>query len=289
MRFFPAPFAAAIGLIMLSVAAGITHDHMASVGNLEISHAWARAMLPNQPAGGGYMVIANQGQEADRLMSASSPAAARVEIHTMEVINDVMTMRPVDGGLEIPAASTVELKPGGLHVMFMGVETPFKDGDTVPVTLTFEKAGSVEVNFPVRKAGSEGGDAGHGDHGADHGSLSDDDAIRSVLKATWETPETPLAVQPVVVVGDHAVAGWMQGERGGRALLRRMHGKWAVHLCTGDAVKEAANLRQMGVPAETSDQLAMRLAHAEASMDPKHVAMLSSFDGTVMMDGHGNH
>ena len=125
------------------------------VGDLEISSAWARAMLPNQPAGGGYLIIANRGSEADRLVGGSSPVATKVEIHSMEVVNDVMTMRPVDGGLEIPAGGTVELKPGGLHVMFMGVATPFKDGDAVPVTLEFEKAGSVEITFPVRKA--EGG------------------------------------------------------------------------------------------------------------------------------------
>ncbi len=155
MRIVSLPFAGAIGFIVMSVAAGITHDHIASVGNLEISHAWARAMLPNQPAGGGYMTIANQGQEADRLVSASSPAAGKVEIHSMQVINDVMTMRPVEGGLEIPAGETVELKPGGLHVMFMAVAEPFAEGDTVPVTLEFEQAGSVDIALPVRKA--EGG------------------------------------------------------------------------------------------------------------------------------------
>ncbi|WP_127520252.1 copper uptake system-associated protein [Mesorhizobium sp. Z1-4] len=266
-------------------------DATVTAGDLEISSAWARAMLPNQPAGGGYLTIANHGAEADRLVGASSPAAAKVEIHTMEIVNDVMTMRPVDGGLEIPAGDTVELKPGGLHVMFMGVATPFKDGDTVPVTLQFEKAGAVEIAFPVRKAegGGHGGHGGHGDHGEDHGALSDEDAIRGVLKATWDTPEAPLSIQPLVILGDHAVAGWMQDERGGRALMRRMHGRWTVHLCTGDAVKEAANLRQMGVPAAVSDQLATLLADAEAAMDPKQVALLSSFDGTVMMDGHGNH
>ena len=127
-------------------------DETVVAGDLEISSAWARAMLPNQPAGGGYLIIANQGTEADRLVSASSPVAAKVEIHSMEVVDDIMTMRPVEGGLEIPAGETVELKPGGLHVMFMGVTEPFAEGDTVPVALEFEKAGSVEIAFPVRKA-----------------------------------------------------------------------------------------------------------------------------------------
>ncbi len=115
-------------------------------------------MLPGQPAGGGYLVISNKGNAPDHLVSASSPAAAKVEIHSMSTENDVMVMRPVEGGLDVPAQGSVELAPGGLHLMFTGVAEPFKDGGTVPVTLRFEKAGAVEVTLPVRKA------AGH-DHG----------------------------------------------------------------------------------------------------------------------------
>ena len=128
-------------------------------GDLKISAAWARAMLPNQPAGAGYLTIVNGGEEADRLLAASSPVAGRVEIHTMEIVDDVMTMRPVDGGLEIPAGGTVVLEPGGLHVMFMQVEEPFAEGATIAVTLEFEKAGAVELALPVRPAG---GHSGHG-------------------------------------------------------------------------------------------------------------------------------
>ncbi|HEU4986646.1 MAG TPA: DUF1775 domain-containing protein [Rhizobiaceae bacterium] len=121
-------------------------------GDLTIGAPWARAMLPGQPAGGGYLTVTNAGSEADRLIGVSSPAAGKVEIHTMSVTDGVMTMRPVEGGLEIPAGATVELKPGGEHIMFMQVETPFKEGDTVPLTLEFEKAGKVEVSLPVRSA-----------------------------------------------------------------------------------------------------------------------------------------
>jgi copper(I)-binding protein len=151
---------AACGLAFAALTAALAHDHMTKAGNLEITSAWARAMLPNQPAGGGYLTVTNNGAEPDRLLGGSTPAVGKVEIHTMEVVNDVMTMRPVEGGLEIPPGETVELKPGGLHVMFMGVEDPFQEGDTLQVTLEFEKAGKVEVAFPVRKG--EGG--GHGDH-----------------------------------------------------------------------------------------------------------------------------
>jgi copper(I)-binding protein len=131
-----------------------------TVGNIEVSAGWVRAMLPGQPTGGGYLTIANKGGEDDRLVAATSPLAARVEIHTMEVVNDVMVMRQVEGGLEIPAGAAVELKPGGLHLMFLSVPTPFKDGSSVPLSLEFEKAGKVDVALPVRKPGND-----HSNHG----------------------------------------------------------------------------------------------------------------------------
>ncbi|MBO6717870.1 MAG: copper chaperone PCu(A)C [Rhizobiaceae bacterium] len=160
MRTFFFSIAAACGLALATLSTGLAHDGMTRAGDIEITHVWARAMLPNQPAGAGYLYVTNTGSEPDSLVGASSPAAGRVEIHAMQVINDVMTMRPVEGGLEIAADTTVKLEPGGLHVMFMDVAEPFKDGDHLQVTLEFERAGNVDVTFPVRKA--HGG--GHGDH-----------------------------------------------------------------------------------------------------------------------------
>jgi hypothetical protein len=118
-------------------------------GDLIISAYRTKAMLPGQPAGGGFLTITNEGASADRLLAASSPNAGMVEIHTMEVVNDVMTMRPVEGGVEIPAGGTVELKPGGMHLMFMAVTEPFKQGGQVPLSLEFERAGKVELTLPV--------------------------------------------------------------------------------------------------------------------------------------------
>lgn len=133
-----------------------------TAGDLEITGGWARAMLPGQPAGGAYATIANKGGEPDRLVAASSPAAGKVEIHTMAVVNDVMTMRPVEGGLEIPAGGKVEMKPGGFHMMFMQVSEPFKKGGEVAVTLEFEKAGKVELKLPVKAAPNAKGHSTHG-------------------------------------------------------------------------------------------------------------------------------
>lgn len=126
------------------------------LGSLSLSAGYLKAMLPGQPVGGGYVTIANGGAAADRLVSASSPRSGTVELHEMSMNGDVMVMRPLANGIEIPAGATVELKPGGLHLMFMKVKTPFAKGDTVPVTFVFEKAGAVDVELPVGAAGPGG-------------------------------------------------------------------------------------------------------------------------------------
>lgn len=127
-----------------------------TAGDLVLSAGWARATLPGQKTGGAYVTITNKAGQADRLVSASSSASEKVEVHSMSTENDVMVMRPVEGGLEIPAGGTVELAPGGLHLMLTNVKAPFKEGETVPVTLQFEKAGSVTLDLPVQKgAGGE--------------------------------------------------------------------------------------------------------------------------------------
>jgi len=134
--------------------AGQAHgpDAAAEAGELSVTEPWIKAMLPGQKVGGGYLVITNGGKTADRLVSIASPAAEVVELHEMSMANDVMKMRKVEGGLAVPAGKTVALEPGGYHLMFKGVKQPFEAGATVPVTLTFEKAGSVELQVPVLPA-----------------------------------------------------------------------------------------------------------------------------------------
>jgi uncharacterized protein YcnI/copper(I)-binding protein len=137
-------------------------DHMAAVdpggfapvaaGDLELTAGFTKAMLPGQPVGGGFVTIANKGGEDDRLVSATSSQAGEVQLHEMAMEGDVMKMRQLNDGIVIPAGQTVELKPGGLHLMFYKVAEPFKEGATVNVTLTFEKAGAVEVVLPVGPA-----------------------------------------------------------------------------------------------------------------------------------------
>ncbi|MCR4265612.1 DUF1775 domain-containing protein [Nitratireductor sp. ZSWI3] len=144
---------------------GAHGDRAGMAGDLKITGAWARAMLPGQPSGGGYLSIENTGSTRDRLLSVSSPLAGKVEVHTMEMKNEVMVMRPVEGGIEIPAGETVTLEPGGLHIMFMQVGDPFKEGGAVPVTLEFEKAGTLELELPVGPARGGMPDMDHSGHG----------------------------------------------------------------------------------------------------------------------------
>lgn len=132
-----------------------------TVGDLTLSNAWTRATPPRAMAGGGFVTITNAGA-ADRLVAASAPVSEKTELHEMVVTDGVMKMREMEGGIEIPAGGTVDLKPGGLHVMFMGLKAPIKEGETVPVTLTFENAGTVEVSFTAEKIGAKGMGMGTG-------------------------------------------------------------------------------------------------------------------------------
>lgn len=124
-------------------------------GDHSLSHPFAFATLPNAPVAGGFITIQNTGTADDRLVSASSPVSAETQIHEMAMDNGVMKMRELPTGLPLPAGATTELKPGGYHVMFMKLQQPLVDGETVPVTLTFEKAGPIEMTFPIKKRGGK--------------------------------------------------------------------------------------------------------------------------------------
>ncbi len=148
-------------------AGDMKHDHASETviaGDLQITGYWTRAMLPGQKVAGGYVTVANKGGSDDRLVAVATPMAGRGEIHEMAMVDDVMKMRPLPDGLPIPAGETLELKPGGYHLMFMAVETPFQEGDMVPVTLTFDKAGDVSLTLPVMPAGTRQMD--HSKHGS---------------------------------------------------------------------------------------------------------------------------
>lgn len=121
---------------------------------ITITGAVSRATPAGAPTGIGFMTIANAAAEPDRLVAASSPAVDHVEIHEMAVTNKVMTMRQIPGGRPIPAHGSVSLKPGSYHLMLIKPKAPFRAGDTVPVTLTFEHAGTRQVDLKVEPLGA---------------------------------------------------------------------------------------------------------------------------------------
>ncbi|MBU6461875.1 MAG: copper chaperone PCu(A)C [Bradyrhizobium sp.] len=132
-------------------------------GDLVITQAWTRATPNGAKIGGGYLTIENKGSTPDRLIGGSTDAAGRIEVHEMAMKGGVMTMRPLDNGLTIDPGKTVKLAPGGYHLMMFDLKNPLKQGDTVPVTLKFEKAGEVKVSLAVQGVGAQApGDAATG-------------------------------------------------------------------------------------------------------------------------------
>lgn len=137
------PFAIAAALTLLAAPV------LAASSTVEVTQAWSRP-APQGGNGAGYAVITNRGTTADTLIAASSPVAARIEIHESMVMGGQAMMHPRPGGLPVPAGATVALKPGGWHMMLMGLKQPLKAGDHYPATLTFKKAGKVTVQFSVQ-------------------------------------------------------------------------------------------------------------------------------------------
>jgi copper(I)-binding protein len=130
-----------------------------ALAQVKIEGAWARPTVPGQQAGGGFMTL--HSAAADRLLGGTTPAAERLELHTMAMEGDVMRMRQIDR-IEMPAGQRVELKPGGLHVMFIGLKQPLAVGSKVPVTLKFEKAGELKIEMTVASRPPPA--AGHANH-----------------------------------------------------------------------------------------------------------------------------
>ena len=151
---------------MLAVAASAASAHEYKAGSLEIKHPWSRATPKGATVAGGYMKIINTGTTPDRLVGGSSAAAPKFEIHEMSMDGGVMKMRMLPKGIEIKPGQTVELKPGGYHLMFVGVTAPLEQGKRVKGTLEFEKAGKVEVEYAVEAIGAspQSGRGGHHGH-----------------------------------------------------------------------------------------------------------------------------
>ena len=114
----------------------------------------------------------------------------------------------------------------------------------------------------------------------------DQEQIKKLMKHQFDKPHAPLSVDPIAVVGDHALASWIQVDSGGRALLVRQHGKWSIALCGGDGLTQVNVLEKTGMSKQVASQLSKQLAEGESKLSPKHKKMFSMFKGEVKVDHH---
>ena len=161
-----AVFSLACGVAFAALLAAPAGAGDAKAGDLVITQAWSRATPGGAKIAGGYLTIENKGSAPDRLIGGAGDVAGKVEIHEMAMNNGVMTMRPLDKGLAIEPGKTVKLAPGGYHLMLMDLKGPLKQGDKVPFTLEFEKAGKVQLSLDVQGVGAQA--PGGADHSGGH-------------------------------------------------------------------------------------------------------------------------
>jgi periplasmic copper chaperone A len=144
-----------IALLVAPFAAPACAEEI-KAGDLVISQAWSRATPGGAKIGSGYLTIENKGSAPDRLIGGSGDVSDKIQVHEMTMNNGVMTMRPLENGLTVEPGKTVKLAPGGYHLMMFDLKSPLKQGDKVPVTLEFEKAGKVKLSLDVQGVGAQG-------------------------------------------------------------------------------------------------------------------------------------
>ena len=162
MRHFIFASIAALVVTASALSGPAARAEDVKAGDLVISQAWSRATPKGAKVGGSYLTIENKGSAPDKLIGASSDVAGSIQVHEMSMADGMMKMRPVEGGLVIDPGKTVKLAPGGYHLMMMDLKNPLKQGDKLPITLEFEKAGKVQVTFDVMGVGAQGPAASSG-------------------------------------------------------------------------------------------------------------------------------
>jgi copper(I)-binding protein len=161
MKRMAVTFRAALLASLVVTMGGVAVAETYSAGGLAIGNPWARATPKGAKVSAGYLTITNKGTQPDRLIGGSATVASRFEVHTTVTENGVGQMRQVEA-LEIKPGETIELKPGGMHVMLTGLKQPLQQGQTVKGTLVFEKAGTVAIEFAVQAPGAGAPKGGHG-------------------------------------------------------------------------------------------------------------------------------
>ena len=140
------------------------HDVTSTDGTLVFSDMWTRATPAGAKVAVGFLKITNVGKESDRLVGGTLTTAGTVQLHEMSMSDGVMKMQELPRGLEVKPGETVELKPGGYHVMFIGLTAPVKEGDKLEGTLIFERAGTVAIHYHAQAMGASKGAAGEHKH-----------------------------------------------------------------------------------------------------------------------------
>jgi len=136
---------------MLAAHPAAAHGYGA--GDLQVRHPWTRATPPGADVAAGYLEIRNSSLQPDRVVGASTPAAKRVELHVLARDGDILRMREVKS-FEVPARQRFTLRPGGAHLMIVGLEKPLAMGERLPLTLRFERAGEIRIELEVQPGGS---------------------------------------------------------------------------------------------------------------------------------------
>jgi copper(I)-binding protein len=149
----------AFAAVFAMTATALSHEYVS--GQIKVVHPWARATAPGATTGVGYMKIINQGATPIRLLGGSTPAATAVEIHAMSMDGGVMRMRPVGEGLVVPARGQIELKPGSIHLMLIGLKHPLVEEDLEPLTLNFDGGVRVNIELYIESMGAASGGHGH--------------------------------------------------------------------------------------------------------------------------------
>lgn len=166
MTRFSRMMAAAVALTAaLAVGSAVAQQSKSGPG-VTVSKPWARATPGGAKVGAAYLELSAAAGAGDKLVAAKSPVAGVVELHTHAQVDGVMKMRKIDD-IPIEAGKNVVFKPGGLHIMLTELKQPLKEGETIDLTLVFEKAGEIPVKVPVLKVGSAGPGAKKGGGGHD--------------------------------------------------------------------------------------------------------------------------
>jgi copper(I)-binding protein len=270
--------ALAFAILALPAAA-----HEVTTESLVIDHPYTLETVATAMSGAGYMTITNTGSVPDRLLEVRADFP-RVSLHgTQTDAQGVTRMVPVEG-IAISPGATVTLAPGGMHVMFMGLDgDPFEEGERIPATLVFERAGEIAVEFWVEpRTGATTGHEGH-----DQGALApvpDPTQSAAVQAALRDVLGPEAAFGPLAIAGNAAVATWQAGGEAGRAFLRAEAASWRVIALSGESLRFAATYRVLGLSPRRADELHVAVAEVEATLNAAQRLAHDRFVGTLLLD-----